>query len=181
MKIPNIKIKYNPYLDRIFSEWVASKSEYKAWVRPADAKIKDRTGSFNGIWEEKGAKILAKICEKTGLHFKRNHFTIHIVSANPRSYSDPIVISVSRNADEFFETAIHELIHCLFVDNARSLFVKRSDKLPDHVALYAVMESAMRGTVNKRTRDPKHNGVYRTAKSIVKQKGYKDIIEGLKA
>ena len=150
MKIPNIKIQHNPYLDDIFKVWVLSNPKYKDWVCPTASKVKHKIVAYQKIWNEKGEKILSHICKITELSFKRNHFTVHIVSGNPRSYSDPIVISVSRTNDEFFSTVIHELIHCLFVDNKNSSFVKNTDKFEDHVALYAIIESVMPGIVEEK-------------------------------
>ena len=176
--IPKIIIQHSPYLDEIYKAWIHSIPRYKDWVFPIETDVREKARIFAETWDDIGEGILSQVCEHVGLTFKRNHIPIYIVSSNTRTFSNPIVIRSGYSVDEFVELLVHELIHCLFVDNAESSFVKNIDKFDDHVVLYAVLEAVIPGTVVRKTdvlNFPVNEKYYR-AKEYVKENGYLGIL-----
>lgn len=181
LKTPRIHIFYSSYLDEIFKSWILSNPLYKGWIPPTENYAKDEAIIFEKAWNKVGSTIINGICKSTGLKFKRNYIPVYIVSGNPRSYSNPIVVSSRRSIDEFIDSLTHELIHCLFVDNKDSKFIQKANETlkNDHVALYAVMESVLPGTISASGDKAKVNMKYEAAKSFVKAKGFKNILKSL--
>ncbi len=175
---PIINIHYSAYLDDIYKVWIKADPRYTDWVSPPITEVKEKALLFSEIWKIKGGNILDGICSNSGLIFKRNYIPVYIVSGNTRTFSDPIVIRSGFLDEEFVNMVTHELIHCLFVDNAHSVFVRNVDKYDDHVVLYALMESVLPGTVDREldTRNFPINSKYSSAMAHVRLKGYKDIL-----
>jgi hypothetical protein len=176
--LPTINIHYSSYLDEIFKAWIYFDSRYKDWVCPSVDEVKKIAEFFAHVWEERGKGILGGLCKKTGLKFQRNYFSVYVVSGNTRAYSDPIVIKSRFSEEEFLETLTHELIHCLFVDNADSDFVKNADKFPNHVVVFALIELFLKGTIYREidTQNFPENKKYADAKEYVKKEGSANII-----
>jgi hypothetical protein len=178
--IPRIDIHFSHYLNGIFEAYVKSIPAYKDWVAPPVEAIESKAEIFKKTWQENGQRILTGICESTGLSFRRNYVPVYVVCGNTRTYSDPIVIKSRFTTEEFIENLTHELIHCLFVDNKDSAFVRNADRLPenDHMALFAAMESVLPGIIDKDT-DTKsfpENQRYALAKARVKSAGYLEVL-----
>jgi len=176
--IPIIDIQYSDYLDQIYKAWIWNDPRYKKWVCPSLEYVNSKASLFSHLWNRVGHDILNGICKNTGLSFKRNYFSVYVVSGNSRSFSNPIVVKSRYSPTEFVDVVTHELIHCLFVDNTDSAFVRSIDDFDDHVVLYAVMESVLPGTVHKQL-DAKNfpaNETYLKAMLYVKENGYKGIL-----
>ncbi len=181
--IPDIHIQYSPYLDEIYKAWIWSDSRYKDWACPPLSEVKNKTSIFSQAWKNIGLEIIKGICLNTGLDFKRNHFSVYVVSGNTRTYSNPIVMKSGFSEREFVEMLTHELIHCLFVDNPRSSFVKKIDDYADHVVLYAVLESVLPGTIGRPV-DVEHfpvNARYLEAMNCVRVIGFREILARCRA
>ncbi len=176
---PIIHIHYSEYLDGVFDAYVRSIPAYKDWIRPDVQTVKDKAVTFSKAWDKAGPQILQCMCQNTGLEFKRNYFPVYVVCGNTRAYSNPIVIKSRFTADEFIECLTHELIHCLFVDNKDSAFVRATNGFADHVVLYAVMEYLLPGTVDKVVDMEAFPGNARYIKAMkqVKEAGFRSILE----
>lgn len=177
---PTIHIHYNEYLDEAFK--AQGISQYPQWVIPEKKDVKDKALLFEGVWKEKEDYILEKLTEVTGLSFKRNYFPIYIVSGAVRTFSNPIVVKSRLTPKEFIETMVHELIHCLFVDNNEDTNLLNSPKLykNNHTLLFAVLEAVLPGTMEGKNVDLTNfpeNARYADAVSEVKKEGYTTIIK----
>lgn len=180
---PRIHIQYSEYLDGPFKAEALSK--YPGWKPMPENEVRDKAEHFAKLWGKIGVPIMVHIGMVTGLAFKRNYIPVYVVSGAVRVFSNPIVMKARFNDDEFLDAVLHELIHCLFVDNADSAFVKNADREygNNHVALFAVMEYIRPGTVRK-PEDLKNfpeNARYLEAKDTVMAEGYIEILEKLRA
>ena len=157
---------------------------FKEWVIPPVKTVEEKALLFQKTWEKDGLLILKEISEITGLSFKRNYIPVYVVSGNPRAYSNPIVIKSRLTESEFINELTHELVHCLFVDNKDSQFVRNADVLfdNDHIALFAVIESVLLGTIDEKidVENFPGNSKYSDAMSYVKKVGHYHIIEECK-
>ena len=190
--IPKIIIKFNKFLDPIFTEWIQSKSEYKDWTPPTKIELDDQILMYKREWDIYGEKILKAVCNITGLDFKRNQIDVHIVSGNPRPFSNPIVMKSRYDAMDFINTLTHELIHCLFQDNKETIgdkprYPHENEIVKSHVIVHAILKYIYLDILNEPERleknidncsGSKHG--YDIAWDIVEKGDYKELISRLK-
>lgn len=132
-----VNINYNKLLDPIFITY--SQSKYPTWICPPKETVIRKAEVFKKVWETVGDDIIQHI-EKT-LPFKREIIDVHIVSGNPTPFSNPIVLSSRFSEEEFISILVHELLHCLFKDNATPLPKGYRPTVARHILVYKVMQS----------------------------------------
>ncbi|MBU6431035.1 MAG: hypothetical protein KGJ58_00090 [Patescibacteria group bacterium] len=201
MNLPKIRIKYNRFLDPIFTFYCKNNPELKKqgwndWIPPEKEKVLERVKNYNEEWIKYENKILSKICEILGLNFERNIIDVHIVSGNPRQFSNPIIIKSGFSPDEFVDVLTHELLHVLFQDNIdifpikilNEMFQDESKTTKNHIITHAVLKFLYLDILKDRERlernilnSKKHNSSdYTRAWEIVEEKGYREVIDDLK-
>ncbi len=129
MKYPKINIAYNRFLDPIFIEWIQSKPEWKDWKPPTKEEVLERIEKYKEEWRKYEKPILKGICSILKLPFVQNIVDVHIVSGNPRAFSNPIVMKSGYSPDEFVDVLTHELIHRLLSNHGESVSTKVLVKL----------------------------------------------------
>lgn len=149
---PKITIRWNKFLDPIFVAYVSTLPKPEGWTAPTEKEVVEGIKMYNEAWAEVGEKILTDIQKITGLSYERNVIDVHIVSVNPRPFSNPIVMKSRYPKDEFVSTLTEELIHYLFKDNlifsVTDIFTKvkekypKSDRTVSHIIVFSVMEEA---------------------------------------
>lgn len=201
VKIPEIIIKYNRFLDPIFIFYCKNNPELKArgwndWVPPGKEKVLERVENYKKEWAKYGDKILAEMCNVLGLNFKRNIIDVHIVSGNPRQFSDPLIMKSGFAPNEFVDSFTHELLHVLFQDNIdifpvsilESMFPGESTTTKNHCITYAVLKFLYLDILHDNDklerniiRSKKHSSSdYTRAWKIVEKNGYQKIIDDFK-
>jgi hypothetical protein len=200
MKQPKIRIK-NAWLLREN----ASQHLHKLWADgtpPTDDEwLEKRVDSYQKEWQKYEAKILDAMTELTGLSFSQNIIDVYIAPWF-NAFSDPLVIGVMREPDQFIDTLTHELIHRLLTDNTlvdmdtdlfsrwQKLFGKNhSFGTLIHIPVHAIHKAIYLDYLKepkRLKRDIKEN-IDNTAEDYIKAwnyveaHGYVDIINSIKA
>jgi len=165
-----ITIRYNRFLDPIFLAYVKTLPKYKGWKPHTLRTVKKRTAIYREIWNTKGIKLLKKIYKVTGLKFKRNLIEVHIVSGNPRPFSNPIVITANYNETKFLLVMFEELLHVLFKDNAIPIIKGRNNlTVRKHIQVFSVLHKVLdKNMVDYAMKDAKPYPDYYKAWEIAK-------------
>lgn len=103
--------------------------------------------------------ILPAITDCAGLDFKVNLLKVYIVSGNPRSLSDPIIIKSGYKPEEFVENLTHELIHQIFDLNQTTMEIYEEEYTKDepmgvkqHVIVHAILKYIYLDILNEKHR-----------------------------
>jgi hypothetical protein len=119
--LPEIRIKdawllrenASEYLDKMWrkkdDEPIAHNPDYNKWIT---AKV----ASYREAWQPYEQNILSSMCTMLGLNFKQNIVDVYIAPWF-YAFSDPMVLGVTFEPDEFVDHLTHELIHRLLSDN----------------------------------------------------------------
>lgn len=114
-ELPEIRIK-----DAWLLRENASKHLHELWGKDnnlADDKwMEQRVKEYKKAWKPKETTILKAMTEMLGLSFYQNTIDVYIAPWF-NAFSDPMVIGVMREPDQFIDTLTHELIHRLLTDN----------------------------------------------------------------
>lgn len=195
VKIPKIIIEYNRFLDPIFISYVQSNPEWKSYPVPQKEEVLGRVENYKKEWVKHEQEILRGLCNITDLEFNRDVIDIYIVSVNPRQFSNPVIIKSGFPPDEFVDTLTHELIHRLLVLNkikkeimVNDKYLSESDTVKNHVIVHALLKYIYLDILKDKKRleknilRSKNHGTneYARAWEIVKQEGYKNLIEEFK-
>ena len=148
MKYPQINIAYNRFLDPIFTEWIQSKPKWKDWRSPTKEEVLNRIEVYKKEWRKYEKPILKGVCDVLKLLFLQNIVDVHIVSGNPRAFSNPIVMKSSYAPEEFVDVLAHELIHRLLSNHAETInmkvlvkmFPKEDSLTRGHVLIHAILK-----------------------------------------
>ena len=115
-KYPEIRIK-----DAWLLRENASKHLHELWGKDTqladDAWMENRVKQYQKAWQTYEKKILNGMCDLLGLSFRQNVIDVYIAPWFG-AFSDPLVIGVMREPDQFVDTLTHELIHRLLTDNS---------------------------------------------------------------
>jgi hypothetical protein len=165
-----------------------------------DEWMEQRVAAYTAAWQPFETKIMDGLHELTGLRFRQNIVDVYLAPWF-NAMSDPLIIGVMREPDEFIDVLTHELIHRLLTDNAalpfETLLVPRWEALfgPDHSfhalihipvhalhqAVYLDILDAPHRLERDKTRDREtHSADYVAAWEYVGTQGYKEIIMKLK-
>ncbi|KKQ21266.1 MAG: hypothetical protein US33_C0006G0016 [Parcubacteria group bacterium GW2011_GWC1_36_9] len=195
--VPKIIIKYNRFLDPIFVFYCKNNPElqkrgWNDWMPPQKKEIANRIKNYRIEWAKQEDKILQGICKILDLDFKRNIIDVHIVSGNPRDFSEPLIMKGGYTPEDFVDTLSHELIHILLQDNVEKIpitilskmFPKESNLTKNHIITYATLkyiyleifkdESKLNKNIKKSLKSSLPD--YSRAWKIVEEKGYGQLI-----
>ena len=199
--IPKIIIKYNRFLDPIFIFYCKNNPELKKhgwndWIPPEKEKILERVKNYKEEWGKQGIQVLQEMCGILNLNFQRNVIDVHIVSGNPRGFSEPIIIKSGFSPEEFVDTLSHELIHVLFQDNIEKvpvsilseMFPQESQLTRNHIITHSVLKyiylEVLKGEprLNKNIKKSSDasGSDYSHAWEIVEKRGYRELIDEFK-
>lgn len=145
MQYPKIIIKYNRFLDPIFSVYIQSRERWADWTAPLQEDVLKRVENYNAEWRKYEKKVFKCLSDCFNLEFVRNVIDVHVVSSNPRQFNDPLVIKSSFSSQEFINILAHELTHKLFSENVdivdnesfKNLYPEESTLIVTHVALFS--------------------------------------------
>ena len=193
---PRILIRYNRFLDPIFIEYCKLQPKWKDWVPPAKEVVLKRVDAYEESWKKEEEKILQGLYDVSGLGFQRNIIDIHIVSGNPRQFSNPIVIKSGYEQRDFVDTLTHELIHVLLTDNRINKrytvdpqYQEEPLTVKNHILLHAFLKAifldilgdSSRLDANLKRSQSHSTNEYSRAWDIVEKEGYKEIIARFRA
>lgn len=193
---------------RIKDAWLlrdnASKHLHELWGKGKtladDDWMEKRVADYNKAWNPLENKILTAMTDLLGLSFRQNTVDVHIAPWF-NALSDPMVIGVMKEPDEFVDILTHELIHRLLTDNTaiphdtmllgewQTLFGKKHTfGTVVHIPVHAVHKAIYLGTLKdpkRLERDIENNKKYDATDYInawnyVEENGYKEIIEKLR-
>jgi len=145
MKNPHIIIRYNRFLDPIFEAYTRSQEGMKDWEKPPIELVNKNIKMYRKEWAKYGERALTAMQKVTGLRFNRNQINIHVVSGNARSFSSPIVVKSRYSRVDFINVAVHELIHCLYMDNNKMVnnvvsIPHENQIVANHIVLDAILK-----------------------------------------
>ncbi len=206
-KLPEIIIKYNKLLDPILltyakndPEWKDAYSQEKWSPWPKDKLLKN-IEECKTKWEKYEKSILVEMCDILGLEFYRNVINVHIVSANPRSFSSPLIIRGTFPPSTFIESLTHELVHelctygidyesnnALYFKILREIFPNNENSLTiNHTLVYAVLEYLFIDILDdtklwkiSTEKALRSNNDYSIAYNLTKELGYKKLLQKFK-
>ena len=165
-----------------------------------DEWMEKRVKDYQKAWRPYRQKILQGMTETIGLYFRQGIIDVYIAPWF-NAFSDPMIIGVMREPDEFIDTLTHELIHRLLTDNTtiphetkllsewQNLFGKNhSFSTLVHIPVHAIHKSIYLDVLdapNRLKRDingnKKFNATdYVKAWDYVEKHEYKKIIDKLK-
>lgn len=81
-----------------------------------DKQMKHKVGEYRKAWAPFERRVLKGMCETTGLAFRQNIIDVYVAPWF-YAFSDPMVIGVIHEPDDFVDTLTHELLHRLLTDN----------------------------------------------------------------
>ena len=191
MNYPKIKIAYNQHLDPIFKGWFLSQPNFKDRKIPDKDFLDKQILMYKEQWDLYGDIVLKAICDITSLNFVRNHIDVHVVSDLYTPFSRPIVITSKYRKEQFITYMIHELIHCLSLDNNLKLihyYPHPKKSVATHVVVHAIMQYVLSDVlklpeyiqVDKDNCSKFPELGYKEAWEIVEKEGYMKLIEKFK-
>lgn len=193
---------------RIKDGWLirenVSKYLHELWAKPGDKLADDkwmeqRVSEYQKAWAPYESKILKGMCEVLDLEFRHNIIDVYIAPWF-HGFSDPLVIGVMNEPDEFIDVLTHELLHRLLTANTnididkskrrlkfKELFgdnhsFKTLVHIPVHAALKAIYLDVL-NEPNRLSRDIEHCQNlpdYALAWEYVEKNDYKKIIQKLR-
>jgi hypothetical protein len=118
VKLPEIRIKnawllYENASQHLHELW--GKDEHLSTYEEVDAIVH----AYQKAWAPFEAQILTAMTELLDLDFRQNVIDVYIAPWF-NAFSDPLVIGVTKQSDEFIDVLTHELIHRLLIDNKMS-------------------------------------------------------------
>lgn len=151
---------------------------------------------LNRAWQKQEEKILEGLNKITGLKFLKNYIDVFLINPNDTpSISHPTIIVVRDDTNRFIRILTHELIHVLCADNTtginwhikiQKIFPKENFQTANHIAIHAILEALYIDVLHQpkeiakdiaRCQDKQN---YKRAWEIVREEGYKNIINKLK-
>lgn len=162
-----------------------------------DEGLEEIRKNLRGVWDAKEVLIMEGFSQVTGLSFKHNYIDVFLVrrDAVARSISYPIILRVGGDMERNMCILIHELAHNLMWDNeqesnwskkALALWPQETHSAARHIVVHAIMEAIYVGVVKDLEEIAKDIEIcqkspdYKRAWGIVKEKGYRNIIDMLK-
>lgn len=109
---------------RIKDAWLlrenASRHLHELWGKDKtladDDWMEKRVSDYRKAWKPFEKKILTAMTDLLELSFRQNIIDVHIAPWF-NAFSDPMVIGVMKEPDEFVDILTHELLHRLLTDN----------------------------------------------------------------
>jgi hypothetical protein len=193
---------------RIKDAWLlrenASRHLHELWGKDKtladDEWMEKRVADYRIAWKPFEKKILTSMTDLLDLSFRQNIIDVHIAPWF-NAFSDPMVIGVMKEPDEFVDILTHELLHRLLTDNTaiphetmlldewQKLFGKKHTfGTVVHIPVHAVHKAIYLDVLNapeRLARDVAGNKKYKATDYInawnyVDEHGYKKIISQLK-
>ncbi len=193
---------------RIKDAWLlrenASKHLHELWGKNKtladDEWMEKRVADYKKAWNPLEHKILTAMTELLDLSFRQNIVDVYVAPWF-NAFSDPMVIGVMKEPDEFIDILTHELIHRLLTDNTavphetmllnewQKLFGKKhSFGTVVHIPVHAVHKAIYLDTLKqpeRLKRDIDNNKIYDATDYInawdyVDKHDYTEIIEQLR-
>jgi len=201
---PKISIKFNSFLDPIFSFYVKNAPElantnWKQWNTPTEETVIKQVKELKKEWQKYEKEIITALYEITEIKFKRNIIDVYMVSGTNRSYVNPIVMYATKRIEDFIDTLTHELIHVLIDDNfpnkmkildpeLEKIFPGQTYLTRIHILVFAiqthiflnVFKDENRIKNNMESAKKHRTDEYIKAWEIVNREGYLNIIQSLK-
>ena len=196
IKIPEIRFENGWLLTNAFMAYREEIKRFKGSRAPTFAKmarlIKDREKE----WKKVGRKILRAMQRIAGLNFYQNLIDVYFVYGWRAAFSNPMVLSMRYQGEEFIDILTHELLHRLLTDNIQGkdgglwlakIYPGAKDiKVACHVLVHAIHKEIYL-TVLKRPDRLKYDvnkcqdwPAYKRAWQIVTTHGHLNIIDRFK-
>lgn len=145
-----INIQFNKFLDPVFTGYVKGQEKYKDVILPTTDEVIERVKKYNEIWNEWGDKIITEMQSIMGIQFIKDQvIDVHIVSLNPRPFSNPIVMKSGYTPDAFVDNLIHELIHVLYkndhakwvymINDTHKQYPNENGVVGKHIIVYSII------------------------------------------
>ncbi len=113
--LPEIRIKHGWLLHDAISV-----NLHKLWgdgkELASHERVREIVAEYQEAWEPYEEKILTGMTELLGTNFRQNIIDVYVAPWF-KAFSDPMVIGVIYEPDEFVDVLTHELLHRLLTDN----------------------------------------------------------------
>ncbi len=158
----------------------------------------DTMQRYYDTWAPYEQKVLAAMCELTGLRFRQNIIDVYVAPFY-NSFSDPLFLATKYESDRVVEVLAHELMHRLLTDNTDNHYLASfSDEwrkmfgdehtwntlvhIPVHALMQGVFEEYVKepGRIVRDKHEYENYPDYKAAWDYVEQVGYKTIIAKLR-
>lgn len=114
-KLPEIRIKYAWLLSNAASVHLNTMMGDGSPLQSHDAYVKVAK-QYQIAWQPYEKKILSAMCDLFDLEFRQNIIDVNVAPWF-YAFSDPMVLGVIFDDDEFIRVLTHELLHRLLTDN----------------------------------------------------------------
>ncbi len=194
IKIPEIRFKNGWLLTDAFVAYRKEIEKFKNDNNPPSwEKMMKVIEERKRIWKKHEKKILTAMQKLAGLNFYSNLIDVYTVYGWRLAFSEPLVISMRYEGEDFLDVLTHEIIHVLLTDNVQKKnggfwptmeYPNIKDKSTIHHILVHAIHKEIYLNVLKRPdrleRDIKNCQdwpSYKKAWEVVEKDGHMDIIE----
>jgi hypothetical protein len=152
---------------------------------------------YKQAWQLHEQAILSGMCELFDLRFYKSVLDVYMSPGAP-TLSTPTIITLRFDADEFIDVLTHELLHVLITDNTtydsdeklgdvlERIYPDYSRLTRNHILVHAALKHLYLNVLKEPRRlsrdieNCKKLPDYAKAWEVVKERGYKELIEGFK-
>jgi uncharacterized protein Veg len=160
---------------------------------PSIEEVKETLGDWSKIWDKINHedRVISAL-EKTTKRVPARSLECFVFGGGLNPMSTPFLIPVmsrngKRQSEDFIQTFIHELIHIFITENTSEYWVMVREKYnnediltQNHIIVYAILQELYETLFEKLPPDFSRNDLppgYMKAIELVKEKGYKNIID----
>lgn len=190
--IPKIIFKYSSIYDEMHGRREGIKNY------PSEVEILNYIKKVEKLWKKGEKKVLKELSKITGLQWQEKQIYCYVIGRCV-PFSDPLTLPVyRRDREQFIDTLVHELIHCLLGQEGNYERAKKAwqyihrqysnegERTRIHIPLYAIHAHVLLKFYGEKRLEQeiartKHftwdSKSYQRAWEIIQKEGYKKIIE----
>lgn len=193
IKIPEIRFSNGWLLTSAFMAYREEIKRFKNKRAPSWKKMSKIVSVREKIWKKSEKKIITAMQKITGLNFYQNLIDVYIVYGWRTAFSDPMVIGMRYEDEDFIDVLTHEILHRLITDNIQgknggSWPAKIYPKIKDtrtihHILVHAIHKEIYLNVLKRPDRLAKDIEKcqkwpsYKRAWQIIEKDGHSNIIE----
>lgn len=196
IKIPKILFKNGWLLSNAFAAYMHEIEKYKDHKAPSYEEGVKIAEQRKKLWKKYEKIVVTAMQKITGLNFSRDIIDTYTVFGWKGAFSEPLVIGMYYQGEDFLDVLTHELIHVLLVDNIqkrnggiwpKKIYPKIKDKNAIfHILVHAIHKEIYLNVLKRPDRlehdlkNAQNWPSYKMAWDIVERDGHMNIIEKFK-